>query len=323
MTNHIAVMTEEVMKAIAPRADGRYLDATLGGGTHTEELLRRSAPSGRVLSLDLDLAALARGRERLAAYGKRFQCVEGNFRHLATLAREADFAPVDGIVIDLGLSSDELADPSRGFSFQLDGPLDMRLGPKANEDGTTAESLVNSLREAELAELIRTYGEERYAGYIAKAIVASRRIKRIRSTVELATIIVGAVSRGYERGRIHPATRTFQALRIAVNDELAVIREAISGAREILAPNGVLSIISFHSLEDRAAKQTIRSFPDLVPLTKKPLIPTDAEIQHNPRSRSAKLRSVRYLPNPSTPSDSAQERKRSSLSAAKRNRRDT
>lgn len=292
---HIAVMTTEVIQAILPRSGGRYLDATLGGGTHSSEILERSSPDGRVISLDVDLKALERAKGRFASYGKRWKGVESNFRDLAKVVNAERFGPVDGIVIDLGLSSDELLDPSRGLSFHVAGRLDMRLGPKANEEGLTAADIVNSWKEEEIARIIQEYGEERMARRIAAAIVRARKLKLILNTIELATVIRDAVPKGYERGRIHPATRTFQALRIAVNDEMDALKDAIEAARSVLAPGGVLAVISFHSLEDRIVKQAFKAADDLEPLTKRPLVPTEAELAKNPRARSAKFRAAKKV----------------------------
>lgn len=286
-SEHIAVMTAEVMEALKPHAGGQYVDGTLGGGTHSRELLIRSAPNGRVLSFDLDRNAIERMSASLTAEQReRWIGAEANFRDIAEVVK--DIKGVDGIVIDLGLSSDELSDPARGFSFMQDGPLDMRLGQHAQE--LTAATIVNSWKEHELAEIIHEYGEERMARRIAEAIVKARKSEKIYRTAQLADIVVAALPRSYEHGRIHPATRTFQALRIAVNDELGALKEAIVGARQVLKPGGRLAIISFHSLEDRIVKQAFRGAEDLTIITKKPLIPTEEERQHNPRSRSAKLR---------------------------------
>ncbi|MHB8831351.1 MAG: 16S rRNA (cytosine(1402)-N(4))-methyltransferase RsmH [Patescibacteria group bacterium] len=287
-TVHKAVMVSEAMEALQPRAGGRYLDATLGGGRHSMELLKLSAPDGCVLSLDVDPTALSRAQEQ-NVYGKRWQIVESNFSHLKEVAEKFGWMPFDGILFDLGLSSDELADPSKGLSFQIDGPLDMRLGPKANDDGLTAATIVNSWSEHELTEFIRAYGEEKFAARIARAIVERRRQKPIVSTLDLANLIKASVPNLH--AAIHPATRTFQALRIAVNDELAVLKSALGQADEILAPNGTIAVISFHSLEDRIVKQTFKKFVGYQ-ITKKPIRPNSAETKINPRARSAKLRAA-------------------------------
>lgn len=287
---HEAVMSREIIELLAVRPGGRYIDATLGGGTHTTLLLEQSEPDGHVLSLDLDPKALERAAETFASYGDRWRGVETNFRSIASVAKEQGFDQCDGILFDLGLSSDELADPKRGLSFQIDGLLDMRLGLKANEDGLMAADIVNSWSLDEIEELLRVYGEERYARRIAEGIVKARRAARIIGTFDLAAVIRTSVPALYERGRIHPATRTFQALRIAVNDELGALKQALHGAREILAPHGRMAVLSFHSLEDRIVKQAFREAEDLNILTKKPLIPSQEECLNNPRARSAKLR---------------------------------
>ena len=286
-------MTKEVMEALEPVAGGLYVDCTLGGGTHSQALLEASAPDGRVLSMDVDPHALQRAREKFSSYGERWVGIEGNFRHLEQVAKESGWENCQGVLLDLGFSSDELADRKKGLSFLTDGPLDMRFGPQANEDGLTAAEIVNGWQRQELEQMIRDYGEERYAAKIADKIVLARKKARIIGTLDLAAVICSAVPKNYERGRIHPATRTFQALRIAVNDELGALRQALSGARQILAPEGRLAIISFHSLEDRIVKQALREASDLEIITKKPLVPAPQEIAANPRARSAKLRAAR------------------------------
>lgn len=292
-TIHIPVMLEECLKALEVRSGGLYLDGTLGGGSHTAALLEGCAPKGRVWSLDVNAKALEAANTRfeteLAA--KRWQGIESNFRRMDVVAHEEKIPQLDGVLLDLGLSSDEIQDPEKGLSFQIDGPLDMRLGPASNEDGTTAFDIVNRWSETELRELIREIGEERLAGRIATAIVTARKGHPLTRTLELADVIVNAVPRNYEHGRIHPATRTFQALRIAVNDELGALSSAIQAAWNILKVGGVLTIISFHSLEDRVPKFAFRE-PHWKALYKRPLVPTEEEIKRNPRSRSAKLRAA-------------------------------
>jgi 16S rRNA (cytosine1402-N4)-methyltransferase len=291
-TVHRAVLVEESMRVLDVKPGGRYLDGTLGGATHSEELLRRSAPDGRVLSLDVDPKALERAKMRLAPFGDRWIGVEENFRRLDVAAAEQGMAPLDGVLLDLGLSSDELSDPFKGLSFQQEGPLDMRLGPKANLDGLTAAEIVNSWSPADLERLLREFGEERYARRIALEIVKARKASRIVGTLDLVAVIKKAVPASYEHGRIHPATRTFQALRIAVNDELYALTEAMEAAHRVLKPGGRLAIISFHSLEDRIVKNAFRSSDVWKAVTKKPLVPTEEEVASNPRSRSAKLRAA-------------------------------
>lgn len=289
-------MLEECLESLAVRSGGLYVDGTLGGGSHTAALLAASAPEGRVWSFDVNPTALEAANDRFAAEKKagRWEGIESNFRRMDLAMEERGIPLLDGALLDLGLSSDELKDPEKGLSFQIDGPLDMRLGPASNEDGMTALDIVNRWTEAELRELIQDIGEERFAGRIAKAIVTARKQDPIFRTLQLADIIVGAVPRTYEHGRIHAATRTFQALRIAVNDEIGALSSAIQAAWNRLKVDGVLVIISFHSLEDRVVKFAFRE-PQWSALTKRPRIPTDEEIARNPRSRSAKLRAARKV----------------------------
>jgi 16S rRNA (cytosine1402-N4)-methyltransferase len=302
-SGHVAVLLREAVTALAPRPGGRYLDGTFGGGGHARALLEASAPDGRVLALDADPAAIARGEALREEYGDRLTLREGNFAALATTAREAGFAPLDGVLLDLGLSSDQLADPARGFSFLADGPLDMRFGPGA---ATTAAEIVNAADESELVDLLFRYGEERHARRIARAIVQARRDAPIATTGALAALVARAAPARGEQ--IHPATRTFQALRIAVNGELAALEEALRGAVEVLAPGGRLAVIAFHSLEDRIVKEFMRReatdciCPPRLPVcvcghraslrlvARKGIRPGAAEVAANPRSRSATLR---------------------------------
>lgn len=289
---HQAVLVEETMHLLDVKPGGRYVDATLGGGTHTRELLKRSAPNGHVISIDVDRKALDRARDAFVSFGDRWKGVEGNFRHLSKLIGEQGMGPVDGILFDLGFSSDEIADPSKGLSFLQDGPLDMRLGPLANEDGLTAADIVNTWPSADLEKMLKNFGEEKFAYRIAQGIVSARKASRIIGTLDLVAIIRRSVPALYERGRIHPATRTFQALRIAVNDELEALKEGIQSAKEILSPGGRLAIITFHSLEDRIVKQAFVASDDLNIITKKPILPSEQELTQNPRARSAKLRAA-------------------------------
>jgi 16S rRNA (cytosine1402-N4)-methyltransferase len=288
---HVPVMLEESMLGLEIHPGGTYVDGTLGGASHTEELLKRSAPNGKVYSFDVNPKALLAARDTLHDYGDRWQGIEANFRNLDTEleARGVKRESVDGILLDLGFSSDEIADPTKGLSFNLEGPLDMRLGPKANEDGLTASDIVNTWSQRELETLFRNFGEERFARKIAEAIVHARKAALIIRTLELVSIIRGAVPAAYEKGRIHPATRTFQALRIAVNDELPALKDAIKAAHHMLKPSGRLAIITFHSLEDRIVKIALKE-EEWTSLTKRPQEPSEKELEINPRSRSAKLR---------------------------------
>lgn len=277
------------MLVLDPQPGGRYLDGTLGGATHTEELLKRSTPNGTVCSFDVDPVAIERAQERLASYGSRWTPVEANFRDMARVMRERQEPPFDGVLLDLGLSSDELVDPEKGLSFLQEGPLDMRLGPQANEDGLTAADILNGWQEGEIRKMLDIFGEERFARKIAYAIVKTRKEHPFQTTTQLVDLIRATVPPIYEKGRIHPATRTFQALRIAVNDELEALKDAIKGAHEVLRPGGRCAIITFHSLEDRIVKLAFRE-EGWEPLVKRPLVPSDQETVENPRARSAKLR---------------------------------
>ncbi len=264
----------------------------LAAAGHALAVLQAAQPGGVLLGIDADPAALAATAERLAEAGLGQQAVlrHGSFADLAVLATEAGFTAVDGILFDLGVSSYQLDTPERGFSFAADGPLDMRLDPT---QGPTAADLVNRLSERELADIIFQYGEEHAARRIARAIVERRRLQPFHATADLAAVVARAV--GGRHGRIHPATRTFQALRIAVNHELDRLAAALPQAVALLALGGKLAVISFHSLEDRIVKQFLRAeaageAPRLAIITKKPVVASAAEVAANPRARSAKLR---------------------------------
>ncbi len=290
---HVSVLPAEVLAGLQPRPGGRYIDGTLGGGGHAQALLAASAPDGRLLGIDADPAALAAAGARLAPFGGRVALAHGNFRAIGELARQHGFTQVDGILLDLGVSSHQLDTAERGFSFNADAPLDMRLDPT---EGATAADLVNELPEIELADLIYRYGEERGSRRVARLIVEARRRHPIERTTELAEIVARAL--GGRHGKIHPATRTFQALRIAVNRELESLETALPQAVELLAPGGRLAVIAFHSLEDRIVKLFFRAESGygggvgdrLAIITKKPIEAGEAEARTNPRSRSAKLR---------------------------------
>lgn len=298
---HEPVLYHEVLKWLVPAPTGRYIDSTVGAGGHAWGILEASRPGGRLLGIDADPKALEIARERLAGFGDRVILVHANFDSLEAIAPAHGFDAVDGILMDLGLSSIQLADATRGFSFQEEGPLDMRFDPRRSQ---TAADLVNTLPVDELADILWRYGEERYARRIARAIEAAR---PIHTTRELVTIIERVVPR---RGKVHPATRAFQALRIATNDELGALERALPQAVNLLKPGGRLVVISFHSLEDRIVKHFFREAarscicppelpvcvcdhtPTLRVLTRKPITPSAAEVARNPRSRSAKLRAA-------------------------------
>ena len=302
-TQHVSVLLNETLDGLAIKPGGRYIDGTVGGGGHSEAILA-SAPDAKVLGLDADPAALERAALRLLPFGSRVKLVKANFAQIGTVARANGFDQVDGIVLDLGLSSDQLSDPDRGFGFIAGGPLDMRFDQTR---GPSAADLINQLDQDELADLIYRYGEEPASRKIARAIVSAR---PIHTADQLARVIAKAVGR---RGRIHPATLTFQALRIAVNDELDSLMSALPQATELLRGGGRLAVISFHSLEDRIVKAYLRSAsqehlpqPDDPPglvyrpaalrvITRRPLVASEAEVISNPRARSAKLRIAEKL----------------------------
>ncbi|MDZ4818524.1 MAG: 16S rRNA (cytosine(1402)-N(4))-methyltransferase RsmH [Planctomycetota bacterium] len=282
---HISVLPEEILHWIQPRPGQIIVDGTLGGGGHTRALAALVEPDGFILALDRDPRALAVAETNLS--GLAVKLAQANFCELPQVLREISTPLVDAILLDLGLSSDQLADEERGFSFDSDGPLDLRFDP---ESGEPASRLVERLSEQNLADLIYTYGEERYSRRIAKAIVERRRERPIETANDLANIVRRAIPRSRHEDRIDAATRTFQALRIAVNEELKSLETALRLMPDLLKPNGRLAIISFHSLEDRRVKEAFRSDLRLNNLTKKPIVAGEAEVSRNARSRSAKLR---------------------------------
>jgi 16S rRNA (cytosine1402-N4)-methyltransferase len=283
MLGHIPVLLEEVMKFLDPKPGGRFIDATLGAGGHTRAILERTAPDGRVLAIDQDELALAGARESLQSFGSRLIMEHSNFKNIAPLAAGHGFLEVEGVLADIGISSMMVDDPSRGFSFMREGPLDMRMD--RNQDLTAAD-VVNTYAEKEIADILYTYGEERRSRPIARSIVRARPLR-------LTTDLTRAIERvmGGPRGRIHPATRTFQALRIFVNGELSSLESFLDSSMTVIRSGGRLVVITFHSLEDRIVKQKFRTPP--VPgraLTKKVVVATEEEVRRNPRARSAKLR---------------------------------
>ncbi len=308
---HLPVLAEEVVMMLAPAPGSLQIDATLGGGGHTERILEASSPDGRLLGLDADGAAIARVRERLKRFGDRLVLRQANFRELGEVAPAAGFGQVDGLLFDLGLSSYQLADDARGFSFRAAGPLDMRFDTSR---GVPASELVAALDARELADLFKRYGEEPYAGRIARAIVESRAQAPLETAGQLASLVERVVPGPPPgRRRVHPATRVFQALRIAVNAELDALEEALASGMDLLRPGGRLVVLSYHSLEDRIVKQFIAAerkgctCPPEVPVCvcgRQPrlrrvgppsITPSAAEIAANPRSRSARLRAAERL----------------------------
>ncbi|MBE9179819.1 16S rRNA (cytosine(1402)-N(4))-methyltransferase RsmH [Oculatella sp. LEGE 06141] len=281
--SHIPVLGNEIVEGLAIQAGGHYLDATVGGGGHSR-LILAAAPEVQITAIDQDTQALAAAQATLAEYGDRVQFHHSNFAVYVPGAER-----FDGIVADLGVSSAQFDIADRGFSFRHAAPLDMRMN---QHQPLTAAEIVNHWDETKLATIFFTYGEERLSRRIARRIVERR---PFQTTTELAEAIAYSVPPKYRYGRIHPATRVFQALRIAVNQELEVLEQFLKTAPNWLKPGGRIAIISFHSLEDRIVKHTLRQQPELTVLTKKPILPTDDEIQRNGRSRSAKLRIAQHL----------------------------
>ncbi len=287
---HVPVLLDEVLHWIAPRPGAVIVDGTLGGGGHTRAMAERLIPSGRVIALDRDPAAVDAAGERLR--GLPVEPVQANFCDLPEVLSSLAIDAVDGILLDLGLSSLQLADHQRGFSFSADGPLDLRFDPTRGEP---AWRFLDRLSPQHLADLIYHYGEERHSRRIARAIVEERRVNPITTSVRLAEIVRRCVPRR-PGDRIDPATRTFQALRIAVNDELKSLEIALRRLPDCLRPGGRLAIISFHSLEDRRVKTAFAADPRLEVLTRRPVRPSEAETTGNPRARSAKLRAAQRRP---------------------------
>ena len=309
-TVHKPVLVDEVTQFLSLHEGSVIVDATLGLGGHSEAILR-AEPTARVIGIDQDSQALRLAKERLAGFGDRISTFHSNFSEIRRVADEAGFGKVNGILADLGVSSMQLDDPKRGFSFRHDAPLDMRMNPEPAI--MTAAELLETLDEEEIANLIYRYGEERKSRRIAHRVIKRREQGRpVRTTVDLADLIEKAIGRS-PKEKIHPATRTFQALRIAVNDELGILERFIENSVDLLKTDGRLSVITFHSLEDRIVKQTFQKLsgkcqcPPRIPqcicgaakrvevLTRKPILPSEREMNENPRSRSAKLRVCRKL----------------------------
>ena len=306
VTGHIPVLLDEVIEGLDVAPGGVYLDATVGGGGHAAAILEASRPDGRLLGLDRDPEAVRRATRRLSAFGDRARVIHASYVDLLSVADDEGYLPLDGVLFDLGFSSWQIENPTRGFSFSSDGPLDMRFDPTS--DDVTAADLVNQSSASDLADILYEYGEETQSRRIAAAIVSAR---PIGSTQELAQVISDAV--GQRRSRLHPATLTLQVLRIAVNRELEGIRAALAQAIQALRSGGRLAVIAFHSLEDRIVKRYFRResrtciCPPELPvcrcdhqrtvrrLTRKPMMPSASEVEVNPRSRSARLRIVETL----------------------------
>lgn len=310
MFKHITVLKEEAVEALAVRPDGVYVDCTLGGAGHSALIASRLGESGTLVAFDQDETALEHAREALAAYGDRVKLVRSNFRHVKEKLGELGFPQVDGILFDLGVSSPQLDEAERGFSYHQDAELDMRMD---RSGGLSAYDVVNEWPEEELARILFQYGEEKFARRIAREIVAARAVAPIRTTGELAELVKAGIPAAARRTGGHPAKRSFQAIRIAVNDELGAFEEALEQAIDCLKPGGRVAVITFHSLEDRLCKTTFSSklgkcicppdFPvcgcgakgTLRLVNRKPIEPSAAELEANPRARSAKLRAAEKL----------------------------
>ena len=289
---HRPVMVQEVAAWLQPRAGGIYLDGTIGAGGHSLAILEASRPDGRIIGLDRDASAVATARQALLPYGDRAVIVHATYGDAPRVVREATERNLDGALLDLGVSSLQLATPARGFSFLADGPLDMRMDVR---ESVTAADLVNRLPETELVRILQEYGEERYARRIAKGIVRRRAQGPILTTLALVEVIRETVPSAYVHGRLHCATRAFQALRIAVNHELEGLEPALRQIAALLRPGARFVVLAFHSLEDRIVKQTFRALTQapaagFTVLTKRPIRPSAQECAANPRARSAKLR---------------------------------
>lgn len=295
---HIPVLVEEICFWLNPLPGGVYVDCTVGIGGTSLKILEKTGKNAHIIGLDRDYQAVALAKKTLSEYESSVKILHGNFSHIRDFVQESGYEKVDGVVFDLGVSSMQLDQAERGFSFSLSGPLDMRMDQTQK---VTAADLVNHLPEKELADVIFTYGEERYSRRIARAIVQARGAGLILTTQALVSVLEGALPYVYRKGRLHFATRTFQALRIRVNRELDLLEPAIRDAIDLLKDGGRVCVIAFHSLEDRIVKQTFRSLaqrehPKVALLVKKPVIPSVLEIQRNPRARSAKLRVAERLP---------------------------
>lgn len=306
LPSHVPVMLREVIEALAPRDGGIYVDGTFGRGGYSRAILE--AAETQVIGIDRDPEAIEAGAETVRAYAPRLRLIQGAFGDMKDLLAHENVRGVDGVTLDLGVSSPQIDTPERGFSFQEDGPLDMRM----SRQGRTAADIVNESGERELADIIFNLGEERFARRVARSIVAARKENPIERTGALAALIRGVVPRS--KDGVDPATRTFQALRIAVNDELGELTRGLKAAEELLRPAGRLAVVSFHSLEDRCVKDFLRARSEAAPrgsrhapeiaaakptfrlLTRKPALPTAAEIDVNPRSRSARLRVAEKMP---------------------------
>ena len=307
---HVSVLKNECIEGLQIKSSGTYVDGTFGGGGHAMEIISRLNGNGRFVGIDQDQDAVENGRAKLEPYKEKAQLVRDNFSNIISIMKDLHIVAVDGILLDIGVSSYQLDTGERGFSYMHDAELDMRMDQR---NPMTAKRMIAEYSEKELADIIKDYGEERWAARIAQFIVAERKIKPIETTGELVEVIKKAVPKGARKDGPHPAKRTFQALRIAVNNELGILEQAIEDMAGLLAPGGRLCIITFHSLEDRIVKQTFHRLehpctcppefpvcvcgkkPTIRVITRKPILPSEEELEFNPRARSAKLRILEKL----------------------------
>ena len=307
---HVSVLKNECIEGLQIKSSGTYVDGTFGGGGHAMEIISRLNGNGRFVGIDQDQDAVENGRAKLEPYKEKAQLVRDNFSNIISIMKDLHIVSIDGILLDIGVSSYQLDTGERGFSYMHDAELDMRMDQR---NPMTAKRIIAEYSEKELADIIKDYGEERWAARIAQFIVAERKIKPIETTGELVEVIKKAVPKGARKDGPHPAKRTFQALRIAVNNELGILEQAIEDMAGLLAPGGRLCIITFHSLEDRIVKQTFHRLehpctcppefpvcvcgkkPSIRVITRKPILPSEEELEFNPRARSAKLRILEKL----------------------------
>ncbi|MBQ7017236.1 MAG: 16S rRNA (cytosine(1402)-N(4))-methyltransferase RsmH [Firmicutes bacterium] len=307
---HVSVLKNECIEGLQIKPSGTYVDGTFGGGGHAMEIISRLNGNGRFVGIDQDQDAVENGRAKLEPYKEKAQLVRDNFSNIISIMKDLHIVSIDGILLDIGVSSYQLDTGERGFSYMHDAELDMRMDQR---NPMTAKRIIAEYSEKELADIIKDYGEERWAARIAQFIVAERKIKPIETTGELVEVIKKAVPKGARKDGPHPAKRTFQALRIAVNNELGILEQAIEDMAGLLAPGGRLCIITFHSLEDRIVKQTFHRLehpctcppefpvcvcgkkPSIRVITRKPILPSEEELEFNPRARSAKLRILEKL----------------------------
>ncbi len=307
---HVSVLKDECIEGLQIKSSGTYVDGTFGGGGHAMEIISRLNGNGRFIGIDQDQDAVENGRAKLEPYKEKAQLVRDNFSNIISIMKDLHIVSIDGILLDIGVSSYQLDTGERGFSYMHDAELDMRMDQR---NPMTAKRMIAEYSEKELANIIKDFGEERWAARIAQFIVAERKIKPIETTGELVEVIKKAVPKGARKDGPHPAKRTFQALRIAVNNELGILEKAIEDMAGLLAPGGRLCIITFHSLEDRIVKQTFHRLehpctcppefpvcvcgkkPSIRVITRKPILPSEEELEFNPRARSAKLRILEKL----------------------------